>query len=84
MSARAENLNLVAEGDAAERAHENGLQIRRHESLFTRLLRMLFPDERKKERVSVPPLVGYLGTMRATRPYEVGDISAYLKSIQQR
>lgn len=76
MSARAENLNLVARGDVAERAHEGGLQTRRHEPLFTRLLRMLFPDERKQKRISVPPLVGYLGTMRATRPYEVGDISA--------
>lgn len=46
------------------------------ETLFKRLLRKVFPDERKQERISVPPLVGYLGTMRATTPYEIGDISS--------
>jgi len=45
------------------------------EPLFKRLLRKLFPDQRQQERISVPPLVAYLGTMRATKPYEIGDIS---------
>jgi hypothetical protein len=45
------------------------------ESLFKRLLRKLFPDQRKQERISVPPLVGYLGRVRASEPYGVGDIS---------
>ena len=45
------------------------------ESLFKRLLRKVFPDQRKQERIPVPPLVGYLGTMQGTRPFEIGDIS---------
>jgi hypothetical protein len=45
------------------------------EPLFKRLLRRLFPDQRKQERILVPPLVGYLGTVRSTKAYEVGDIS---------
>lgn len=46
------------------------------EPLFKRLLRKMFPDERKQERIPVPPLLGYLGTMRGTSPYEIGDISS--------
>jgi hypothetical protein len=45
------------------------------EPLFTRLLRKLFPDQRKEERLLEPPLVGYLGTARSTSAYQVGDIS---------
>ena len=45
------------------------------ESLFKRLLRKMFPDQRKQPRVPLPPLVGYLGTVRGSRPFEVGDIS---------
>jgi hypothetical protein len=45
------------------------------ESLFKRLLRRIFPDQRKTDRHLQPPLVGYLGTMSASRPFEVADIS---------
>ena len=45
------------------------------ESLFKRLLRRLFPDQRKQERIPAPPLVCYLGSVRSTKPYKVGDIS---------
>lgn len=45
------------------------------ESLFKRILRRVFPDQRKNERHVQPPLVGYLGTMNSSRRYEVGDIS---------
>src|SRR5262249_3936744 len=59
---------------------EEVLEIRRvkcdvTEPLFKRLLRKLFPDQRKQERILVPPLVGYLGSVRSTKPYQVGDIS---------
>jgi hypothetical protein len=47
----------------------------RNESLFKRVLRKIFPDQRKHERIAVPPLIGYLGTMRGSRPFEVGDVS---------
>jgi hypothetical protein len=45
------------------------------ESLFKRLLRMIFPDQRKNERQLQPPLVGYLGMTHTSRPFELGDIS---------
>jgi hypothetical protein len=35
----------------------------------------MFPDQRKQERLPTPPLVGYLGTASASKPYDVGDIS---------
>lgn len=81
MSTNVENPNLVVEGSTSECGHEGELEVRREkrelsEPLFKRLLRKLFPDQRKQERIPVPPLVGYLGTMRATKPYEIGDISA--------
>jgi hypothetical protein len=45
------------------------------ESLFKGMLRRIFPDQRKVDRLLQPPLVGYLGTMSASRPFEVADIS---------
>lgn len=45
------------------------------ESLFKRVLRRVFPDQRRQERQPVPPLVGYLGTASSSKPYELGDIS---------
>jgi len=65
---------------AGESNNDSPIEIRRvecllSESLFKRLLRKIFPDQRKQERISVPPLVGYLGRVRASEPYSVGDIS---------
>ncbi len=45
------------------------------ESLLKRLLRMMFPDQRKQQRITGPDLVGYLGRARASRPYGVSDVS---------
>lgn len=45
------------------------------ETLFKRMLRKIFPDQRRHERIEVPPLLGYLGTMHGSRPFEVGDVS---------
>lgn len=60
--------------------NSDGVEIRRvechqGESLWRRLLRWMFPDQRKQERLPTPPLVGYLGTACASKPYELGDIS---------
>jgi len=44
------------------------------ETLFKRILRKIFPDQRKQPRFPEPPLVGYLGTMHGSRPFEVGDV----------
>ena len=45
------------------------------ESLFKRLLRKIFPDQRKQERIPEPPLLGYLGIARGSKPYDVNDVS---------
>jgi hypothetical protein len=45
------------------------------EPLFTRLLRWLYPDKRKAQRCSYPPIVSYLGAVHTTRPYQIADIS---------
>jgi len=44
------------------------------ESFFKRVLRKVFPDQRKQSRFAGPPLIGYLGTARGSRPFEVGDV----------
>ena len=44
------------------------------ESLFKRMLRFVFPDQRKQSRFAGPPLMAYLGTMRGSRPFEVDDV----------
>lgn len=45
------------------------------DSLLKRVLRLVFPDRRKHERLVVPPLVGYLGTAQSSAPYQLTDIS---------
>lgn len=70
----------AGESNSTFSKNDSPVEIRRvecllSESLFKRLLRKIFPDQRKQERISVPPLVGYLGTVRASEPYGVGDIS---------
>jgi len=45
------------------------------ETLVKRILKMIFPDQRKQQRIPEPPLVGYLGTVRGSKPFEVGDVS---------
>ncbi|HMG85338.1 MAG TPA: PilZ domain-containing protein [Terracidiphilus sp.] len=60
--------------------NSEGIELRRVEchltnSLWKRMLRLIFPDQRKQERLPTPPLVGYLGTACASKPYDLGDIS---------
>ena len=72
------NANAAAGVMAA--ADNKNIELRRvechlTESLLKRILRRIFPDERKQERLPAPPLVAYLGTASASRPFELGDIS---------
>lgn len=71
-------------GDAAKVASampgDENIELRRvachlTESLFKRILRKIFPDQRKNERQFQPPLVGYLGMMHTSQSYDLGDIS---------
>lgn len=72
------NENVAAGVMAA--ANNEKIELRRvechlSESLLKRILRRIFPDERKQERLPAPPLVAYLGTASASRPFELSDIS---------
>jgi hypothetical protein len=40
-----------------------------------RLIRWLYPDQRVANRHSMPPLIAYLGMVRTSKEYRVGDIS---------
>jgi hypothetical protein len=44
--------------------------------LFARLLRWLYPDQRKTNRHALPPLVAHLGSIPTSRGYKVGDVSS--------
>lgn len=43
---------------------------------MNRFLRWLYPNQRNASRHPEPPLVAYLGTIRASQAFAVGDISA--------
>jgi len=85
MGANSGGIEQKTEGTAnavfqAENGGSENIELRRVEchltnSLWKRMLRMIFPDQRKQERLPMPPLVGYLGTARASKPYELGDVS---------
>jgi hypothetical protein len=40
-----------------------------------RLVRWLYPDQRVANRHAMPPLVAYLGMVRSSKEYKVGDVS---------
>ena len=72
--------SATADVGATQSAGNEKIELRRvecflTESLFKRMLRRMFPDQRKHERLPVPPLVGYLGTANSSDPYPLGDIS---------
>ncbi len=43
--------------------------------LMKRLMRWLVPDQRIANRHTMPPVVAYLGTLRSSKLYKIGDIS---------
>jgi hypothetical protein len=44
--------------------------------LITRFLRWLYPDQRKTNRLTVPNLIAFLGSVRNSQGYDVSDVSA--------
>jgi hypothetical protein len=40
-----------------------------------RLMRWIVPDQRVANRHAMPPVVAYLGMVRSTREYKIGDVS---------
>lgn len=45
------------------------------EPFMKRLFRWLVPDQRVANRHAMPPLTAYLGQVRSSKEYQVGDIS---------
>ena len=48
---------------------------RAKDPLMKRLFRWLVPDQRVANRHAMPPLIAYLGLVRSSKEYKVGDIS---------
>ena len=48
---------------------------RQKDPLMKRLMRWLVPDQRVANRHTMPPVVAYLGTLRSSKLYKIGDIS---------
>lgn len=48
---------------------------RAKEHFIKRLFRWLVPDQRVANRHAMPPLIAYLGLVRSSKEYKVGDIS---------
>ena len=54
--------------------------------LFARFLRWLYPEQRKTNRHTFPPVVCYLGTLLTSSPYRVADVSLtgfYMLTIER-
>ena len=50
-------------------------KIRSRDPFMKRLIRWLVPDQRVANRHAMPPLIAYLGQLRSSKEYKVGDIS---------
>jgi hypothetical protein len=48
--------------------------VRAEDTLLTRFLRWLYPEQRRTSRHTFPPIVSYLGALRTAPPYKVADI----------
>lgn len=48
---------------------------RQKEPFMKRLMRWIVPDQRVANRHTMPPLIAYLGLVRSSKEYKVGDIS---------
>ena len=49
--------------------------LRQKDPLMKRLMRWLVPDQRVANRHTMPPVVAYLGMLRSSKLYKIGDIS---------
>jgi hypothetical protein len=53
----------------------NMTESRAKDPLMKRLVRWIIPDKRVANRRKMPPVIGYLGQLRASKEYKIGDIS---------
>lgn len=83
-----ETKGMIAQADASPRLADvrviqssnpslerNMTQSRAKEPLMKRLMRWIVPDQRVANRHAMPPLTAYLGLVRSSKEYKVGDIS---------
>jgi hypothetical protein len=54
---------------------KNMTAFRPKEPLMKRLIRWIVPDQRVANRHMMPPLVAYLGLVRSSKVYKIGDVS---------
>ena len=74
----APHLSEIALIDSSNPRLENFIMAsksRANEPLMKRLFRWLVPDQRVANRHSMPPLLAFLGHVRSSKEYKVGDIS---------
>jgi len=45
------------------------------EPLMRRLIRWLYPDQRVAHRHTMPPLIAWLGMVRGSKEFKIGDVS---------
>ncbi len=50
-------------------------QARANAPLMRRLMRWIVPDKRVANRRKLPPVIAYLGQLRSSREFKIGDIS---------
>ena len=48
---------------------------RAKDPLMKRLIRWLYPDQRVANRHTMPPLIAFLGMVRSSKEYKIGDVS---------
>jgi hypothetical protein len=70
----------LAPGPNTRRASEKvrvreGVDCLLRHSLLEPIIRKMFPDQRRYERIVVPHIVAYLGNAHASRPYQILNIS---------
>lgn len=70
---------LVAEfkvhHSSTPKLEKNMTSARAKDPLMKRLMRWIVPDQRLANRHAMPPVVAYLGLVRASKVYKIGDIS---------
>jgi hypothetical protein len=70
------NFNNVTVINSSNPTLENGMtSSSSKEPLMKRFMRWLLPDQRMAHRHAMPPLTAYLGMVRSSKEFKVGDVS---------
>jgi len=77
-SQTAQNLPKIAEmrvSSATPQSERIMTQFAAKEPLMKRLIRWICPDQRVANRQAMPPLIAWLGMVRTSKEYKVGNVS---------